>query len=274
MRYEYAPLTKPSIPDVSTIPTILTMDKTTIPKAYYCLAKAQISANHHTPQKRRSSAISDREEEKRKLALSDDSIWQGTGKPTVCRDKRKVKGKWVSRFRVRLLKYDSVADMRGRPVKTPQFASELDAEAAIFEFRYYHETKESKKLVDRHVSCLERGDEPPVVPERKKRCLSGKTRAATMTQNPAFRNSIDAPLNMNPKVPGSFNKYNDSIERNPFIERLTKMVERNWSAKQKRRSDARIEKMLRDQAERSRLIETLKSKILAKNWQELFRGWN
>jgi hypothetical protein len=208
MRYEYAPLTQAVDPDVSTIPTILTMDKTTIPKAYPRLAEAQILANPASQKKRRSSAISDLEEEKRKLALSDNSIWQGTGIPTVCRDKRKVKGKLVTRFRARLLKFDSVADMRGRPVKTPQFASELDAVASIFAFRYGHETKESKDLVNTHVSCLERGDEPPVVPRRKKMKLSAsKTRAASMTQNPAFRNSIDAPLNMNPKVPGHFNKY-------------------------------------------------------------------
>ena len=92
-----------------------------------------------------------------------------------------------------------------------------------------------------------------------------------MTQNPAVRNSIDAPPNMNPKVPGPFNPYNEA-ERNHFIERCTRTIQGKWSAKQKRRAEARINKILVDQAQRARLINSLKSKLASKNWKELLEG--
>ena len=114
----------------------------------------------------------------------------------------------------------------------------------------------------------------PAIPKLKKRRLSknaSKARAATMTQNPAVRNSIDAPPNMNPKVPGPFNRYNEA-ERNHFIERCTRTIQGKWSAKQKRRAKARINKILVDQAQRARLINSLKSKLASKNWKELLEG--
>ena len=184
------------------------MDNSTLPLP--SLAKAQISANHHhTPKKTTSSPLPplpDLEDEKRKLAQSVHSVWQWTGVPTVVTVASTLHGKPVTRFRIQLRKY-SRGDWNGIKKVSSLFHSEHDANAAMFAFRYDHETKQSKDLVDQHVSCLESGDEPPEVPERKKIKLTArKTRAAAMTQNPAFRNSTDAPRNMNPKAPGSCNK--------------------------------------------------------------------
>ena len=181
------------------------------------LATAQIRANHASPKKVRSApTLSELEEAKRTLALTENSVWVTTGIPTVRSVPSTMDGKPVTRFRVHMRKYSRDTTSKGRELRSPMYESRHDAEAAIFETRYNFESPTSKKHVDSFLMSLETGEDMPVVPELKKRRLSknaSKARAATMTQHPAVRNSLDAPPNMNPKVPGPFNRYNE-VERN------------------------------------------------------------
>ena len=162
---------------------------------------------------RNAENVAELEEAKRKLALTPNSVWVTTGRPTVRSVQNILKGKPVTRFRVHMRKYSRGSNKKGRPVQSPVFETQHDAEAAIFATRYKFETPTSKKYVDSYLIYLETGDNMPAVPKLKKRRLSkdaSKARAATMTQHPAVRHSIDAPPNMNPKVPGPFNRYNEA----------------------------------------------------------------
>jgi len=174
---------------------------------------------------------------------------------------------------VHLLKYNNhhSAARRGKKKQSQQFDSQREAEAQIFATRYNLETKASRTLVDAQLLGTEAETADPR-PQKRRRVSNDPvdTRAKSMSQNPAIRNAVAAPVDTNPKVPGAFNRYNDDTSK--FLDGCANMIKFNWSAKQRRRAEARMLKILRDQAERTRLIDSLRQKIAAKNWQELLEG--
>ena len=130
----------------------LTMDNstttsTTADLTHAGLAMAQIRANHVSPKKVRSAPrLAELEEAKRKLALSENSVWVTTGIPTVRPVQVALQGKLVTRFRVHMLKYSGGSNKKGSQVQSPVCVTRNDAEAAIFATRYQFESPTSKNM--------------------------------------------------------------------------------------------------------------------------------
>ena len=60
--------------------------------------------------------LAELEEAKRKLALSENSVWVTTGIPTIRPVQVALQGKLVTRFRVHMLKYSGGSNKKGSPV--------------------------------------------------------------------------------------------------------------------------------------------------------------
>ncbi len=197
------------------------------------LAVTKILANHASPTKMRSSRpLTDTEENKRRLALSSNPVWKTTSPPTVRSHVRKIAGRNQTLWCVYLLKYNNhhSAARRGKKKQSPQFDSQREAEAQIFATRYNLETKASRTLVDAQLLATEAETADPTTaprPEKRRRVSNDPvdTRAKSMSQNPAIRNAVAAPVDMNPKGAGAFNRYNDDTSK--FLDGCANMIKFN-----------------------------------------------
>ena len=117
-------------------------------------------------------------------------------------------------FRIHLLKYKTPLQTKGTRKASAVFASELDAHANIFQFRYKFESKESQRLVDEYLLHLEsrsREHLATATPAPKKARAENSTvvrRSSAMSQNPRIKRTHGSLVERNPMVPGIFNRYN------------------------------------------------------------------
>jgi hypothetical protein len=247
------------------------------------LVLAKINANHSSPRKRRSRPEEDAIDEiKRKCALSGDHCWKTTGIPTIGEKKRDNKKR---DYFIRFQKYTKPDTKKGTRIVSPKFETKEEAEANLFMCHYNGETVTSRKMVDEHIDHLITNTSPEkpmantvnVVSTAKTTARKKKarfSRSKAMSGAPQQRNSVDSLPALNPMLPGPFNKY-DSVKHDSSNDQQCfsawKIFEQ-WKKSKDRRATSRLAKVVKEQAERQRLIADLNAKINHNNWIELLEG--